>query len=264
MVSLLTFASAATPLRCSLLPRLFRCPMSVVIEYLDGGDGGGPAADTGSAVHFAARAWHTVSGKEVALSVNLMRMAVDKYPLADLNSAEEQFRHYANDPRNTAAQVILCEAKVNIILAPPEGDTEAVVIVGTLDQVRRSEGRLTLWDIKTGAPEGVDMLNTHAMQLAAYQYGASLALAEPVRFAGVIRTKDYLKKDRHRNPKPGPVFYEAPWSYAQLPLLLDMIRRYVGDIRRGDVRISPGDEACRYCVGLANCLRRNRELCTTR
>ena len=103
------------------------------------------------------------------------------------------------------------------------------------------------------------MLDGHCLQLAAYQLGASELLGEPVREAGVIRTKDYLKTDRARNPKPGPVFYEAPWSYADVPLLLSAVARRVAEVRSGQVSPTPGED-CKWCIGIANCSRIARDV----
>ena len=264
MIDVTLFGSEVYPIRASRLPSLLRCPMGAVIEMI--GDGtSGPAADTGSAVHLAASAYHTVAAGDFAAAMKSMREHLPEYPLADLGAAEHQFRFYVADPRNTA-RVILCEAKIRIALPPPEGDSTAspVIITGQLDQVRESLGGvLTLYDLKTGGSmEGPAMLATHCAQLAAYQVGASVLLGRDVVGCGIIRTKDYLKLDRKRQPKPGPVFWEAAWTLADARAILDEVRRVVGDIRSGKIRISPSAENCRYCpaVGVANCIARRKSL----
>jgi RecB family exonuclease len=237
--------------------------MGAVLEMI-GESSSGPAADTGSAVHCAAKAFHETKG-DFAAAMKAMRDSLPEYPLADLGSAELQFRHYSRDPRNAEARVVLRETKVRIVLPPPEGDsTETpVIITGQLDQVREKDGVLTLYDIKTGgSQEGSEMLSTYFAQLAAYQVGASLLLGRPVVSAGIIRTKDYLKTDRKKSPKPGPVFWEGAWTLADAREILDEVRRIVGDIRSGRIRVSPSADNCQYCpaVGVANCLARRKSL----
>jgi hypothetical protein len=173
-----------------------------------------------------------------------MREALSLYPRADLDKAEEQFRLYAADPRNAGANVVLCEAKVQIEISPAEDDpTQApIIVMGTLDQVREENGRLTIWDIKTGSPDGLDMLRNHALQLAAYQIGAGQKLDCIVHHAGIIRTKDYLKT------RTGPVFWHAPWAHQQANTMLESVRNIVSSVRRGNIWLGPGDQ-CRYCAG---------------
>jgi len=207
----------------------------------------------------AARAWHTESKQNLADALKAMKEHLPEYPAADLGAAEQQFRHYASDPRNQHAKVLLCEAKVSFALAPPEGDTSPVYIRGTLDQVREENGYLVLCDIKTGGSmEGAEMLDSYAAQLAAYQLGAWQVLGRKVSRACVIRTKDYLKTDRQKRPKPGAVFWYASWSVEDAQRLMDEVRRVVGDIRKGVLRATPSAENCRWCPGggVANCLGR--------
>jgi len=256
------FGSETCPVRASRLPALLRCPLNAVLEML-GENSSGPAADTGSAVHKAAAAYHTTAKRDVAASLAEMRTFLPEYPLADLGTAEQQFRHYAADPRNQEANVVLCEAKVTVVLSPPEGDTTPIEIHGRLDQVREYRGVLTVYDIKTGGVmEGDEMLSYAAAQLAAYQVGASELLGKRVASACIIRTKDYLKTGRKKTPKPGPVFWSASWVYEDAVALMEEVRRIVGEIRRGHCRVSPSAENCRYCpgAGVANCLGRRRAL----
>lgn len=221
-------------------------------------DSSGPAADTGTAVHAAAEHWHK-NTREFAAALKAMKDNLPRYPLADLGAAEQQFRHYCNDPRNQSANVILCEAKIQVILEAPEGDTSPVVINGTLDQVRQEGSALTVVDIKTGGSmEGQEMLDSHAAQLAAYMVGAAKLLGRPVYQAAILRTKDYLKTDRSKKPKPGPVFWYASWGRKEADRMLEEVRRIIGRIRRGEVSFAPSAENCRYCPGggVANCLGR--------
>lgn len=225
-----------------------------------GEDEAGQAADTGSAVHYACKALHTSAKGEVAAALKAMAEHLPEFPLADLGTAEAHFRLYAKDPRNKDAKIILCEEKISLTLSPPEGDTSPVEIIGTLDQVRDDGGRLVVCDIKTGASagEGDDMLNYYAAQLAAYQVGASQLLKQHVAGACIIRTRDYLKTDRKKQPKPGPVFWYASWTYQDSVALLENVRRVVGDVRSGRIHTAPSAENCRWCPGggIGNCLGR--------
>lgn len=253
-MNLADFGTEARPLRASSLPRLIACPWSVVMEvYEEGPRDSGPAADTGSAVHFAAAMWHGPAKKETAVAIEVMRRCLSRFPLANLTAAADQFQRYADDKRNQEAEVVLCEKEVTLRL---KAETE-IVIVGTLDQVRRDRhGRLAVYDIKTGSPEGWDMLHEHALQLAAYQIGASEKLGEEVHEAYIIRTKDYLKK------RVGPVFWEAGWSgLAAARLLLQSVVETVQRVRLGHVWAGPGVQ-CKWCKagGVAGCLPKLKEL----
>ena len=91
------FASEAFPLRASALPALIQCPWRAVLmaaESFD--DRSGKAADTGIAVHLAAKLFHKGDSIESALKAMGEASAID-FPLADLDDAERQLA-YAGDP----------------------------------------------------------------------------------------------------------------------------------------------------------------------
>jgi RecB family exonuclease len=242
MYDLSEFGTEARPLRASSLPRIIRCPWAAIMEAYSESGASGPAADTGTAVHFAVALWHREAQQDTRVALEVMRRSHDRFPLADLDEAAVHVTDYAGDPRNKAADIVFVEQKVTVTLPAPEGD---VIICGTLDQVRRDKhGRWTVWDLKTGKPDGWDMLHEHALQLAAYQIGVEAPRA------GIIRTQDY----RRRNG-PGPVFWEAPWGLTDARVMLQSVVRAVLAIRRGTVHIGPGSH-CRWCPagGLAGCL----------
>jgi hypothetical protein len=256
------FGGEKNPLRSSRLARFMQCPWSEAMQHLAmvEDEQAGAAADTGSAMHFAAQLWHTRLKGDARLAVAAMRMALERYPFADLDSAEDQFRRYAADPRNLAAKVVLVEAAVRVEIPPAPGDPTGapVIVMGTVDQVREEPGGLRALDIKTGGKyEGPDMLDEHCLQLAAYQLGATYLLGREVRAASIIRTKDYLKTDRMKRPKPGPVFWEAPWSLDDCRALMRSVAAAVAEVRRGLFRHAPGGH-CRYCPagGVAQCTKR--------
>lgn len=108
------FATEDWPLHPSGLGAMVQCPWRVVMEYLFGStDEGGPAANTGSAMHRAAQAFH--EGRPLAECLEVMQAEVHKYPRADLQDAAGLFLNYAADPRNRAVdgswplRLLLCE-----------------------------------------------------------------------------------------------------------------------------------------------------------
>ncbi len=135
---------------------------------------------------------------------------------------------------------------------------------GTLDQVREINGRLVLHDIKTGKMHsGIDMLSVHALQLCAYQIGATMLLKRRVEDATIIRVQDYdtYVRGEKKGTRYGPVFWQALWKYDDCLRILDGVRHKVAQIRAGVVYAVPGPQ-CRWCdqMSLSNCLPRLHEL----
>lgn len=223
-------------------------------------DSAGQAADTGSAVHAAAHAFHLTEDKSVDLALAAMRqLAPGKFPLADLGEAARMFRAYAADPRNRDARMILAERQMELRLPahPSDPTGQEVVIFGTMDQVREGPGgEPELHDIKTGKSyDGPHMGPEHCFQLAAYQKGASEILGRPVREAYVIRVQDYMK------PRSvGPVFWPVPWRWSDVDDILDLVRQEVARVRMGLVMARPGKH-CDWCPagGISSCLQIKRE-----
>lgn len=202
-------------------------------------DEGGEAGDTGSAVHSACKAMHTKLG--VAESIAAMQRDVHEYPKADLNDAANMFLAYATDVRNTSAEVVLCEERVDFTIAPaPEDPTqEAIVVTGTVDQVRRMNGRLELWDVKSSKKAGDILLQQHVYQIAAYCIGASVLLKERVHPGGLILTRMY---QRGKNP-----LWKFAWGFDDIEQILRPIQHYVAMVRSGRVWHNPNDNCC-WCV----------------
>lgn len=253
---MIDFATAENPLRCSNLPRLVRCPMQTVLSMREEDGDSNEAADTGSAVHFAVAMYHTHAKGDSALAASAMRAALDRYPLADCDKAETQFHWYCKDSAN-ACEMFAVEKRVafTIPAAPFDPTKEAIYVIGTLDQIRRVKGKLWLWDIKTGSPEGPDMVHAACLQLCAYWHGAEQVFGEHIHGCGIIRTKDYVKTDYTRKTrKPGPVFYEAPWTRADVLRKLSAVQNTVADIRSGRYDARPGEDICKWCrFGIGNC-----------
>ena len=247
------FGTEKYPLRCSALPDLVKCPMKAKLQYDEFYSGGSSAsADTGTAVHYGIELFH--QRKEVQEATRMMENALpESFPKADLEEAVKQFQAYAEDPRNQV-EVPWLEVKIKFILPPHRTDPTGlpIHITGKLDQIRRENGELYLWDVKTGAYEsGGQMLNSYAVQLAAYAYGASKCLGTHVKVGGIIATKDYRRKTQ------GPVFWEVPWKGENHgKVLMSTVAKRVAEIRSGEALPHPGS-LCNFCsFGLSSCLGR--------
>lgn len=241
------FATAEKPLRASRLPALVLCTWRAVAEdigVIDRGESG-KAADTGTAIHLAVAAWHT-NGKSLTDAVAAMRAASAAFPLAELDKAERVTGRYCADPRNRDAEVVEVEKKITLTLQPKFVAGPPIVITGTLDQLRREDDGLSVWDLKTGNRDGLYMQNNHALQLAAY------SLAVGARPGGYIRTKGYFTRGASL-PSPDGVF--VPADIDDPDTLLDAVRWAVCCVREGYVIATPGTH-CETCTfaGFARCL----------
>lgn len=242
MRDLTQFATDAYPLHASGLRNLVSCPWKVVVGFLSApSDESGAAADTGSAVHAAAAAFH--HGKEAAACLSIMGSRIREYPQADLKEAAALFLAYAADPRNRSARVVLVEQEVKFTISPASHDkTQAPIqVVGTVDQVRElDDGSLAALDIKTSKKDPVDLLNNHAMQVAAYMVGASYLLGRPVKRGCLITPRKY------RPDGTGPAFWWYPWTLDDTAAVLEAVRNVVAAVRAGNVWHVAGEQ-CTWC-----------------
>lgn len=244
MKDLTRFGTEDHPLHCSGLHALVRCPWRSVLMYLFADDDeGGVAGDTGSALHKAAATLHT--GNDPATSLEVMQGTLHKYPKADLQDAAGMFLTYSLDDRNRAATYLLIEQQVRFQIAPsPDDPTGAPIqVVGTLDQVRLTDGVRKLWDIKTSKKDPLFLLRKHQMQLAAYCIGASIHLGQVVQPGGIICPRRY----KLNSPSTSPVFYHCTWTFEDIERILLPVRRRVAEIR-GGVLYSIPNEDCDWCV----------------
>jgi hypothetical protein len=262
MKPLSLFGSEHAPLRCSMLDGLNRCPMKHVLMYLDEAeDLAGEAAATGSVAHAAIAAYHRAAGHEEGVEAGLaaIRACLDRFPRARPEDATRHFSDYTADPRHQAAEVVAVERPVRLILPPAEGDPtrREFVIEGTLDQVRRHDGRLLVVDVKNGALPGWQMLHDHLFQVCAYAAAATAELGEPVEPGYLIRTQGYRKKGICPADAPEGVFWPFGLTPGHCRLYLDQVRELVARIRRGDVSFGPGLH-CSYCPlqGIWGCTAR--------
>lgn len=244
------FGTAEFPLHPSGLRALIVCPWRIVMEFLampEGDDSSGPAADTGSAMHKAAAAFHR--GKGVADSVEVMRANVQEYPLANLAEAAQMFLSYAADERNSGFDVPICEERVDFSIAAAEDDPtgERIEVMATCDQVRHIHGRYKAWDIKTSKRDPSEVLAETWFQMAGYCIGASVALSarlgKPivVEPGGIITPRRY-----HSNPSTSPVFWHHNFKFDWIEQLLRPVRHHVSQIRRGHIWHVPNAD-CKWC-----------------
>lgn len=261
------FGTDAAPLRCSALPLLVKCGWRATMLHLGiVDDSSGEAADTGTAVHAAVEHWHKSGDTRAAL--DSIRARLGEFPLADLNEARLHFEPYTLDPRNAPSRVRLIanELPVQFNLAPSDRDPTGrpIVVTGTLDQIRQGpDGRLCLWDLKTGRRDGWAMLHDYALQLAAYCVGARAKLGKEVHPGGIIRSRGWRTRGCDPTTEPPGVFFHSVFGVEDLDALLDAVREAVASIRSGTLNVGPG-EHCSYCPsgGLQSCLPKLRNLCS--
>lgn len=242
-MELKTYASLERFLHPSGLLVLDQCAWRAADLHMnDYHDGGGPAGDTGSAVHAAVALWHKGASKAEAILGMGDRRA--EYPKADMNDATIMFVNYVTDPRNQGLETPLVEHPISFTIAPlPDDPTgEPIHVQGRLDQVRRVDGSLRLCDIKTSKRDPMEVLNEATFQVAAYCIGASVLLQEEVRPGPIIMPRKYVPG----NPGGSPVFWHYPWKYEDIPAILYGVRVAVANLRAGRVWHSPNSN-CRWC-----------------
>ncbi len=232
-MNLETFGTEARFLRPSSLDKLLACPMSVLLAEADDGSEG---AHVGTCVHKGVEAWHTTLSSEAALGA--MRAALKTFPdtsAAGVKKAEKWTAAYVADPKNNVMLTGRIEVPVTLRLA---GD---VWIKGTLDQLRRGEdGRLTVWDLKTGVwLSAQEARLAYQYQQAAYVLAARQTLNADVHPGGLIYANAYS------DARPQP-FVSMQVSIDDCEAMMEEVRLTVLDLRRGRVRTTPGP-ACKWC-----------------
>lgn len=204
-----------------------------------------PAADTGSAVGRAIQLFHEGTSPGDALA-QIGRECAERFPAADISGASQRALRYMRDERNPPKIATHCELEVDLVLPGWEGEPD-VHLRGHLDQIREGEdGRLYVWDVKDGAPQGPEMVLGYAWQLAAYALGATQKLGRVVLPGGIIRTKGYDVQRAAADPSVCSVFFAAPWSLDQCRAMLENVVFQVHLIRRGLVLRTPGVH-CGWC-----------------
>lgn len=251
---LASFGSESRPLRPSRVSKFLRCAMSVVLVMHEEDGGAKPAAETGNLVHDAAEHYHKTKGTEeerVAAGLRALEAARVQFPAGDAEKARQIFRAYVADETNRSAEVVWCEEQVRLTLeaAPQDPTGRPIVIVGTLDQVRRDRvtGVLSVWDIKTGGYlTGEDSVLDYLIQQAVYTLAARQTLDPAIEPGGLIYTPGYER------PRRGATDWKAvhlpnPLTAAQCADLLLTLPDKVARIRAGDPIFEPSAAACKFC-----------------
>ena len=236
-------------LRASSLATLAKCPGLHMLQSSSTGPASTQAADTGSAAGRACQLYHEGYDLEGALR-KIEGEAAERFPQADLSLAQRLARAYMQDERNHPHTIAgHCELEVRLDLDPDPDDPvrEVIRLAGHVDQLRRDpSGRLRVWDLKAGSPPGLDLLYSHAWQLAAYAVAATATLGEPVLPGGVIRLRGYEPKAVAGRPSEANVFFAAPWSLEDCHVMLASVRSHVAMLRAGRVHLHPGAH-CSWC-----------------
>lgn len=251
----LLFATEEHPLRPSSTGKIFACPMSVFMTWIEQDDGGNSAADTGSMVHAGAAAFHNTKGTDEfrkGAGDEAVVSSLDKFPQGNTEKALSIFAAYAADPKNSTADVVWCEQKVKLVLPPVSSDPtgKSVVFIGTLDQVRRYQGVLQVWDIKTGSGKDANAsLAEYLLQQVVYTLAARDTLDGEIQTGGLIYTPGYEKPRGRR-------FLPLGINVDQCVSLLTPLVHIVSLIRQGVPLFTPSAGACQYCsVGpYTNCI----------
>lgn len=240
----IVYGTQTDRIRASSLATLARCPGLHLVQR-ESASGSGAAADTGSAVGRMIQLYHEgrTHGDAIAQAG---RECAEKFPAARLEDAATRALRYMRDERNPPKIAFHCELEVDLVLPGWEGEPD-VHLRGHLDQIREGQdGRLYVWDVKDGAPQGQDLVLGYAWQLSAYALGATAKLGRPVLPGGIIRTKGYDVARAAADPSVCSVFFSAPWSLDQARAMLDNVVFMVHLIRKGLVVRTPGSH-CSWC-----------------
>lgn len=218
-------------MRISSLPSLGRCPGLWLLRQREPGVPGA-AADTGSAVGRAIRLYHEGYAIREACELALGEHGVAAYPRADAARARRLALAYAADPENPPGAATRCEAEVAVELTDADG--APLRMVGHVDQARGD----AVWDVKSGAGTGPEMLGDYALQLAGYVVAAH-ATWGAARPGGIIRLAAYESGG-------SPARWEAPWGLPEARALLEVVRREAAALRSGRCVVRPGPH-CAWC-----------------
>lgn len=237
----LDFGTPEFPLRPSATGKFFACPMSVFMTWKEeGGDSNSPA-DTGSMMHAGAAEFHRTH--DVGEGERALLASHQKFPQGDPDKALTIYRSYVADPKNSKAEVVWIEEPVRLTLPPAPGDPtgKPVVFQGTLDQVRKYEGTLQVWDIKTGSGKDPnESLDEYLLQQGVYTLAARETLDPTIQPGGLIYTPGYEKPRGRR-------FLPLGLTLSQVEALLLPLVHLVSLIRQGVPLFTPSAGACKYC-----------------
>ena len=231
----------SVPKRISALNNM-SCPSLAALRTLDTERTHSMKANSGSAVGRVIQLW--IEGSFVEEALLTAKREGEAYPKADWDLVAKWARAYVADARNhpggrhgeTDPAKCEAEVKLNIGCHP---------FVGHIDQVRRLDGRLWVWDLKSGAGQGVDMVSDYAWQQAAYAVACTETWGEEVGFGGIIRLRGYFPRAKVE-PSEASVFFEAYWDTAKCRQVLSDPQFLLDMLGRGEYLQLPGRH-CRWC-----------------
>lgn len=224
-------------------------------------DEAGPAADTGTALSFAIEQFHKLrlAGRPIDFDT-LMNLTKDEserkdrpFEKARWRDVENIFDGYINDKRNLET-IVLPEVPLKTTFYV-EGDE--ITLIGTVDQIRVVDGKLEIWDLKSGQKDGQEMLYDYWPQLfgytlAAREGGIPYNLTFPrecytmdIRLGGVMRLKEYIEPLPRAGKK---VFYPMNNSYRVIEANVRRIANRIVELRKekSQPTVRPGIN-CSWC-----------------
>lgn len=241
----ITLGTGTDRVRASSLTTLAKCGGLFVAQREETEAHSRGAADTGSAAGRMIELYHSNVLPADAIQ-QAGRECHERFPAADLEGAAKRALRYMRDERNPKGIASHCELEVDLVLPGWDGEPD-VHLRGHLDQIReRQDGRLEVWDVKDGAPEGSKLVLDYAWQLAAYALGATEKLGRPVLPGGIIRLKGYDSERAGADPSVCNVFFPMPWTLDQCRAQLDNAVYMIHLIRKGIVLRTPGVH-CTWC-----------------
>jgi len=201
-------------------------------------------------------------------AIALEQANTDEPPIRwrDKDPSEEQLAedagkilfNYAQKPFNRECEVLLSEAewKCDIGEYPWEG---------RIDQVRKHNGQVILIDFKSGNNKPEPYSLRMGLQFSIYFYALRYGFfnGEPVDLMAdkVVHYQlhDHLPYKRKTNGVPagterGPAWYETERTEAEMPLIVDEVKRNCSDVRRGVFSRRPYPQICRGCQVKEACL----------
>lgn len=155
-----------------------------------------------------------------------------RYPLANFSEAQEMFAAYTADPKTKT--VVQTEIEIS-----HEFPSMGLRLRGHIDQIREDEnGRLWVWDIKTGKTWDRQMLGEYIPQLLGYAYVGSRVLNVPLGVGGILCARNYLK---NRSPYLEEFIYPN-----EVETLFRHVLMSASAVVHGLAVPNPGNH-CRYC-----------------
>lgn len=235
-IKLKDLASKESPMRISSIPTFMQCPGFMVCREAEIAEDR-QAATNGTTVGRAVELWHKGAEEQAAL-----QQAGDENPTADLAKVKIWYDGYRMDPRNCGLDPAYGEVLPDLQEMTVAVQVEDCYFVGHVDQIRRRDGKLYLWDLKASSFGGNVLLGNYALQLCFYCVASSYTLCEDVHPGGIVRMTSYSPRSTV------DVFYPAAWTLADSKQFVDETVQAIRDVRRGKMIRRPGSQ-CSYCPG---------------